>query len=71
MLGSGIHTLSHIGETIGRLVYAVSVPAENLILAQQFPNISMQVSNKLNTFHIQIPDVYTSVSQLPDRYTHN
>jgi hypothetical protein len=28
------------GETIGLLVYAVSVPAENLILAQQFPNIS-------------------------------
>jgi hypothetical protein len=34
MLGGGIHTLSHIGETIGLLVGAVSVPAENLILAQ-------------------------------------
>jgi hypothetical protein len=71
MLGGGIHTLSHIGKTIGLLVYAVSVPAENLILAQQFPNISLQVSSKLNTFHIHIPNVYTSVSQLPDRYTHN
>jgi hypothetical protein len=62
---------SHIGKTIGLLVCAVSVPVENLILAQQFPNISMQVSSKLNTFHIHIPDVYTLVSQLPDRYTHN
>jgi hypothetical protein len=66
MLGSGINMLSHIGETIGLLVYAISVPAENLISAQQFPNISMQVSSKLNTFHIHISDVYTSVPQLPD-----
>jgi hypothetical protein len=36
-LGGGIHTLSHIGETIGILVCAVSVPAEDYILAQQFP----------------------------------
>jgi hypothetical protein len=71
MLGGGIHTLSHIGENIGLLVYAIRVLAENLISAQQFPNISMQVSHKLNTFHIHIPDVYTLVSQLPDRYTHN
>jgi hypothetical protein len=71
MLGGGIHTLSHIGETIGLLVYAIRVPAENLISAQQFPNISLQVSRKLNTFHIHIPDVYTLVSQLPDRHTHN
>jgi hypothetical protein len=71
MLGGGIHMLSHIGETIGLLVYAVSVPTKNLISAQQFPNISMQVRSKLNTFHIHIPDVYTLVSQLPDRYTHN
>jgi hypothetical protein len=71
MLGGGIHTLPHIGETISLLDCAVSVPAENLILAQQFPNISMQVSSKLNTFHIHVPDVYTSVSQLPNRYTHN
>jgi hypothetical protein len=62
---------SHKGETIGLLVCAVSVPVENLISAQQFPNIIMQVSSKLNTFHIHILDVYTSVSQLPDRYTHN
>jgi hypothetical protein len=35
-LGGGIHTFSHIGETIGLLVYDVSVPPENLISAQQF-----------------------------------
>jgi hypothetical protein len=63
--------LSHIGKTIGLLVCTVSVPAENLILAQQFLNISMQLSSKLNTFHIYIPDVYSSLPQLPDRYTHN
>jgi hypothetical protein len=71
MLGGGIHTLSHIGKTIGLLIYTISILTENVISTQQFPNISMQVSNKLNTFHIHIPDVYTSVSQLPDRYTHN
>jgi hypothetical protein len=33
-LGGGIHTRSHIGETIGLLACAVSVPTENCILAQ-------------------------------------
>jgi hypothetical protein len=37
MLGGGIHTRSHIGETIGLLVCAISVPAENCISAQQLP----------------------------------
>jgi hypothetical protein len=62
---------SHIGKTIGLLGCAISVPIENLISAQQFPNISTQVSSKLNNFYIHIPDVYTSVSQLPDRYIPN
>jgi hypothetical protein len=34
--------LSHIGETIGLQRCVVSVPAENFILAQQFPNKSIQ-----------------------------
>jgi hypothetical protein len=50
----------------------VSVPAENCISAQQFPKNTHKKSNELNTFHTYIsPDVYTSVSRLPDRYTHN
>jgi hypothetical protein len=36
-LGGGIHTFPHINDTIGLLVCTVSVPAENLISAQQFP----------------------------------
>jgi hypothetical protein len=54
-LGGGIHTLSHIGETIGLQRYVVSVPTENFILAQQFPNKACKVNGKLNTFHIYIP----------------
>jgi hypothetical protein len=53
--GGGIHTLSHTGETIGLQRCIVSVPAENFISAQQFPNKACKVSNKLNTFHICIP----------------
>jgi hypothetical protein len=47
--------LSHIGKTIGLQRCIVSVPIENFILAQQFPNKAYKVSSKLNTFHIYIP----------------
>jgi hypothetical protein len=55
--------LSHIDETIGLLVCAVSVPADDSIAAQQFPNKARKVSSKLNTFYIHIPRrIYFSIT---------
>jgi hypothetical protein len=69
-LGGGLHTRYHIGKTIGLLVYAVSVPVENYILAQQFPTKACKVSSKLNTFHINIHRcIYFSITATRQIYS--